>query len=87
MKNYSEELEKMRQWFADQRFADILRLHTPAQVVEQRGTIDTEYSVARDAAAAFYARLRELFAAGKSITTRFILWNRSSRNLPAWISS
>lgn len=69
MKNYREELENMQQWFADQRFADILRLHTPAQVVEQRGTIDIEYTVARDTAAAFHARLRELFAAGRSITT------------------
>ena len=69
MKQYSEELEKMQQWFAQPRFAEILRLHTPAQVVEQRGTIDIEYTVARDTAAAFYARLRELFAAGGSITT------------------
>lgn len=69
MNNYSEELEKMQQWFKDPRFAEILRLHTPAQVVEQRGTIDVEYTVARDAAAAFYARLRELFAEGRSITT------------------
>ncbi len=69
MKNYSEELEKMQQWFKNPRFAEILRLHTPAQVVEQRGTIDIEYTVARDAAAAFYARLRELFSQGKSITT------------------
>jgi isocitrate lyase len=38
-------------------------------VVEQRGTIDIDYTVARDTAAAFYARLRELFAAGRSITT------------------
>ena len=69
MKNYSEELEKMQQWFKDPRFAEILRLHTPAQVVEQRGTIDIDYTVARDAAAAFYARLRDLFAQGRSITT------------------
>ncbi|EKD38175.1 MAG: hypothetical protein ACD_75C00838G0001, partial [uncultured bacterium] len=69
MKSYSEELKNMQQWFAGPRFADILRLHTPAQVVEQRGTIDIDYTVARETAAAFYARLRELFAAGKSITT------------------
>jgi len=69
MKSYSEELKKMQQWFAQPRFEDILRLHTPAQVIEQRGTIDIEYTVARDTAAAFYARLRELFAEGGSITT------------------
>ena len=41
----------------------------PAQVLEQQGTIATDYTVARDAAAAFHARLREMFAEGKSITT------------------
>jgi isocitrate lyase len=59
----------MRKWFSDPRFSEILRLHTPAQVIEQRGTIDVEYTIARDTAAAFHARLRELFAAGRSITT------------------
>src|SRR6185369_9785978 len=38
-------------------------------VVEQRGTIRADYAIARDAAVAFYARLRELFAQKKSITT------------------
>jgi isocitrate lyase len=69
MKSYSQELENMRKWFSDPRFSEILRLHTPAQVIEQRGTIDVEYTIARDTAAAFHARLRELFAAGRSITT------------------
>ncbi|MGB3221446.1 MAG: isocitrate lyase family protein [Desulforhopalus sp.] len=69
MKSYSEELENMQKWFSEPRFSEILRLHTPAQVIEQRGTIDVEYTIARDAAEAFYARLRELFAAGRSITT------------------
>lgn len=69
MKSYSEELENMQKWFSEPRFSEILRLHTPAQVIEQRGTIDVEYTIARDTAEAFYARLRELFAAGRSITT------------------
>ena len=46
--------------------------HTALQrpsVVAQRGTIATDYTVAREAAAAFYDRLRELFAERKSITT------------------
>jgi isocitrate lyase len=38
-------------------------------VVEQRGTIGHDYTIAREAAAAFYDRLRELFAERKSITT------------------
>lgn len=69
MKSYSEELENMQKWFSEPRFSEILRLHTPAQVIEQRGTIDVEYTIARDTAEAFYARLRELFSAGRSITT------------------
>ena len=56
-------------WFAEPRFAGITRLHTARQVVEQRGTIPADYTVAREAAAAFHARLRELFAEGRAITT------------------
>ncbi|HNF05269.1 MAG TPA: isocitrate lyase ICL2 [Mycobacterium sp.] len=51
------------------RFEGITRLYTARQVVEQRGTIPVDYTVARDASKAFYARLRELFAEKKSITT------------------
>lgn len=69
MSSFSEEIKTTREWFDDPRFADILRLYTPDQVVEQRGTIPVEYTIARDAAAAFYQRLRELFADKKSITT------------------
>jgi len=58
-----------QRYFDDPRFDGIIRLYTARQVAEQRGTIPTDYTVARDAAAAFYQRLRELFAAKKSITT------------------
>ncbi|HRD12520.1 MAG TPA: isocitrate lyase family protein, partial [Mycobacterium sp.] len=51
------------------RFEGITRLYTARQVVEQRGTIPVDYTVAREASKAFYARLRELFAEKKSITT------------------
>ena len=51
------------------RFAGITRLYTPRQVVEQRGTVPTDNIVARNAAERFYARLRELFAHRRSITT------------------
>ncbi len=46
-----------------------MRLYTARQVVEQRGTIAHDYTVAREAATAFYDRLRQLFAEKKSITT------------------
>jgi isocitrate lyase len=52
-----------------ERFAATTRLYTPRQVVEQRGTVLTDYPVARNAAERFHARLRELFAQGRSITT------------------
>src|SRR5580693_4671997 len=51
------------------RFDGITRLYSARQVVEQRGTIPSDYIVAREAAEAFYPRLRELFAQRKSITT------------------
>src|SRR6201998_4703273 len=66
---FEEDVAATQRYFDDPRFAGIIRLYTARQVVEQRGTIPTDYSVARDAAAAFYKRLRELFAAKKSITT------------------
>ena len=69
MSTFAEEVKITRDWFASPRFADILRLYTADQVVEQRGTIPVDYTIARDAAAAFYDRLHELFSEGKSITT------------------
>ncbi|MGV0873807.1 isocitrate lyase ICL2 [Mycolicibacterium sp. XJ879] len=56
-------------YFDSPRFEGITRLYTARQVVEQRGTIPSDYIIAREAATAFYARLRELFAQKKSITT------------------
>ena len=47
---------------ADVRFEGIRRLHTARDVVEQQGTIDGGYAVAREAAAAFHALLRQRFA-------------------------
>ena len=59
----------LRDWFASPRFAGIVRLHTPGEVAEQQGTIPHDYTIARAAAEAFYARLRDLFEAGLQITT------------------
>lgn len=70
---FERDLEKQtaatQRYFDDPRFSGKIRLYTARQVVEQRGTIPTDYTVAREAATAFYPRLRELFAAKKSITT------------------
>ena len=69
MKTFSDEVKATKEWFNSPRFKGILRLFTPEQVVEQRGRIPVDYTIARDAAEAFHARLLELFAEGKSITT------------------
>jgi isocitrate lyase len=63
------DIRETEEWFDSPRFAGITRLHTAREVVEQRGTIRNDYTLARMAAEAFYDRLRELFAEKKSITT------------------
>ena len=69
MTSFEQQVSEMRSWFESPRFRGIKRLYTAREVVEQRGTIRAEYTVARDTAAAFHARLRELFTQKKSITT------------------
>ena len=66
---FEDEVKATREWMGGDRFAEITRVHTPRQVVEQQGTLPTDYAVARNAAERFYARLRELFSEGKSITS------------------
>src|SRR6476619_1085829 len=69
MRSFEREISETQEWFDSSRFAGIVRPYTARQVVEQRGTIRHDYTIAREAAAAFYDRLRELFAERKSITT------------------
>src|ERR1700710_2525347 len=66
---FDRDVADTQRYIDSPRFDGIVRLYTARQVAEQRGTIACDYTVARDAAAAFYTRLRELFAAQKSITT------------------
>ena len=66
---FEHDVAATERYFESERFAGITRLYTARQVVEQRGTILTDYTVAREAAGAFYQRLRELYADQKSITT------------------
>ncbi|MGA7617680.1 MAG: isocitrate lyase ICL2 [Thermoanaerobaculia bacterium] len=66
---FEKEVAETQEWLDSPRFREITRLYSARQVVEQRGTIRTEYSVARDAAVAFYDRLRELFREKKAVTT------------------
>jgi isocitrate lyase len=66
---FEAEVAATARWFESPRFEGITRLYSPRQVVEQRGTIQADYTVARTAAEAFYARLRQLFDERRSITT------------------
>src|SRR2546425_469849 len=69
MSSFELEVAETARWLASPRFEGITRLYSARQVVEQRGTIQADYTVARTAAEQFYARLQELFAQGKQITT------------------
>jgi isocitrate lyase len=69
MNAFEQDLQVTQQYLDSPRFAGIRRLYSARQVVEQRGLIAQDYTVAREAAAAFHARLRELFSDRKSITT------------------
>ncbi|MBX7451670.1 isocitrate lyase ICL2 [Mycolicibacterium sp. 3033] len=66
---FERDVADTQAYFDSPRFEGIIRLYTARQVAEQRGTIPSDYPVAREAAAAFYPHLRELFAQGRSITT------------------
>ena len=66
---FEQEVDEMRRWFQSPRFAGITRLYSPREVVEQRGSIRQDYAIARDAAVAFHARLRQLYAEKKCVTT------------------
>ena len=67
--SFDQEVSEMRAWFESPRFAGIKRLYSAREVVEQRGMIRPDYTVAREAAEGFYARLRQLFNEKKCITT------------------
>src|SRR6266700_5612291 len=69
MSSFESEIGETARWFASPRFEGITRLYSARQVVEQRGTISTDYTVARMAAEQFYDRLRQLFDERKQITT------------------
>src|SRR5690349_2931982 len=69
MFSFETEVAETARWLAGPRFEGITRLHSARQVVEQRGTLQADYTVARTAAEEFHARLRDLFARRKQITT------------------
>jgi isocitrate lyase len=66
---FEARVAETRAWMAEPRFAGLVRLHTARDVVEQQGTIDGGYAIAREAAAAFHALLRKRFVERRAITT------------------
>ena len=54
---------------ASPRFEGTRRVHSAREVIEQRGTIRPDYTVARSAAEAFYARLRQLAELSSAVMT------------------
>ena len=69
MSSFESEVGETARGLASPRFEGITRLYSARQVAEQRGTIPTDYTVARVAAEQFYDRLRQLFAERRQITT------------------
>ncbi len=69
MSSFESEVGETEKWLASPRFEGTTRLYSARQVVEQRGTIPADYTVARMAAEQFYDRLRQLFAEHRQITT------------------
>jgi isocitrate lyase len=66
---FADRVAAAEAWVGAQRFEGITRLHSARQIAEQQGAIAQDFTVAREAAEAFFARLRELFENGKQITT------------------
>ena len=67
--SFDAEVRSAQAWMSSPRFEGVTRLYSARQVVEQRGLIDQDYTVARVAADRFYSRLRELFDQGRCIST------------------
>ncbi|MCP4201310.1 MAG: isocitrate lyase family protein [bacterium] len=69
MSSLTNRIDRIEKWFSSPRFDGVLRLYSPREVAEQQGTIGNDYPIARQAAEAFFERLRELFGERKQITT------------------
>ena len=67
--SFDAEARSTQAWMSSPRFEGVTRLYSARQVVEQRGLIDQDYTVARVAADRFYSRLRDLFDQGRCIST------------------
>ena len=66
MSTFQQEVNETQEWFDGSRFDGITRLYSADQVVEQRGTIQHDYTIARTAAEAFYPRSWSYSRAGRA---------------------
>jgi isocitrate lyase len=66
---FDQQVAAAKVWCEQPRFSRLRRLYAARSIAEQQGTIGADYTVAREAAEAFYARLRELFDERRQITT------------------
>ena len=57
--SHERRIAEISAWLESGRFKGIVRLHSARMVMEQQGTIDVDYTVARDAAVGFYAPIKE----------------------------
>lgn len=67
--SFEREVQETKDYFSQPRFKGIRRLYSARQVVQQRGTLETDYTVARRYSGEFYNRLRELYSKGEQITS------------------
>ncbi len=66
---FSQDVQEVQSWFTSSRFEEISRLYSAQQIVEQRGSIIADYSIARQSAILFFHRLQELFGQKGQMTT------------------
>jgi isocitrate lyase len=69
MATFEQQVADAQTWCDSSRFSGLRRLYSARAIAEQQGTIANDYTVARRAAEDFYARLRQLFAERRQITT------------------
>ncbi|HZA56617.1 MAG TPA: hypothetical protein VE616_20400, partial [Candidatus Udaeobacter sp.] len=58
---WAKELHETEAWFQSERFTGITRLHTPFEVVSLRGSVQEDYTIARESASKMHDYLQRLF--------------------------
>ena len=66
---WAKELRETETWFHTPRFRQIIRLHTAAEVVSLRGELQSDHTIAKQAAVKMFDFLQGLFKAKKQETT------------------